>query len=83
VDNPRAVAHLASRFAALRTSLAVRIAAKRAYIVARGVEPAFALDARCLDAVADDIRAAPNRRTESAIAAPSPRVPFEHSAKPG
>jgi len=52
VHNPRAVAHLAARFRTLRAALSARIAAKRAWIEARGAEPAFALPARCLDVVA-------------------------------
>lgn len=47
-ENPRALAHLTTRFEQLRAALAERVAAKRAYILESGVEPAFALDPRCL-----------------------------------
>ncbi len=63
-DNPRAVANLVSHFETLRAALAERVAAKRAYIVERGVEPAFALDPRCLHTTADEARAAFFRPTE-------------------
>ena len=52
LENPRAAAHIAARFAALREKLATRIAAKRAFAAARGVDPASTLDPACLAAVA-------------------------------
>ena len=58
-DNPGAVADLATRFTTLRAALAERVEAKRAYIVAQGAKPAYALDPRCLATVADDPRAEP------------------------
>jgi len=57
--NPRAVAHIAARFAALRARLAERIAAKREWIEARGTEPAFALSPQSLEVIAGAVRAAP------------------------
>jgi hypothetical protein len=71
-DNPGAVADLAARFAALRAALAERIEAKRAYIVAQGTEPAYALDPRCLATVADEPRAEPR----AAPAATRPSTPL-------
>ena len=65
-DNARAVADLASRFGMLRAALVARVAAKRAYIAERGVEPVFALDPRCLDMVDEGNRAAFFRRPDSA-----------------
>jgi len=47
-DNPRAVEALTDDFARMRNALAARIEAKRAYIVARGVTAAHALDRACL-----------------------------------
>ena len=64
-DNPRAVADLAWRFGVLRAALAERIAAKRAYIAERGVEPVFALDPRCLNTVNERDREAFFRRLDS------------------
>jgi len=55
-DNPRAVDSLADDFLRLRTALAARIEAKRAYIVERGVSPIHALDRACLDIVNQDSR---------------------------
>ena len=57
--NPRAVASIADRFRVLRDALSARIAAKRAYIEASGVEPAFALDPQCLGVVAGEAAPAP------------------------
>jgi hypothetical protein len=73
-QNPRAVAHVAARFATLRDALAKRVAAKREFIVARGAQPSFALDPRCLHAVAEDARAAFFRRAEP-IHAVRPSIP--------
>ncbi|MCE9550067.1 MAG: sulfatase-like hydrolase/transferase [Betaproteobacteria bacterium] len=64
-DNPRAVANLTSHFGTLRTALAGRIAAKRAYITASGVVPSFALDPRCLNTVDYEARTAFFRCSES------------------
>jgi hypothetical protein len=50
--NPRAVAHVNTRFAALRAALVERVAAKRAYIESRGVQAVYALDPRCFDLIA-------------------------------
>jgi hypothetical protein len=57
-DNPSAVADLSSRFGRLRTALAERIEAKRAYVASRGVHPTHALDPRCAEAIAEEGRAA-------------------------
>lgn len=54
LDNPQAIAHVESRFTSLRERLAARIAAKRAFIVDRGVNPVHALDPRCLGVIAPD-----------------------------
>ena len=75
IDNPRAVAHLSERFGALRRALSDRVAAKRAYIDARGVAGS-PLDPSALDRVADT----------ASKAAPAPPVPpriapFEFSVK--
>lgn len=51
LDNPTSAPRLADNFLRLRQALATRIAAKRAYIVERGVIPAHALDPACLDTV--------------------------------
>ena len=80
-DNPRAVANLASHFGTLRTALAERVAAKRTYIAERGVEPAFALDPRCLHTVADETRAAFFRGSESAQVARASMPAFDISFK--
>jgi hypothetical protein len=82
-ENPHAVASLASHFGTLRAALAERIAAKRAYIVARGVEPASALDPACLAAVDDAARAAFFRRAEGAPDARASMPPFDFSFKLG
>ena len=74
LDNPRAVAHLATRFASLRNDLAARIEAKRAYVAGRGAAPAHALDSRCLEAIA----AAPGEATPSPPGKRAP-VAFEYS----
>jgi hypothetical protein len=80
-DNPRAVADLASHFARLRAALAERIAAKRAYIVAQGSDPAFALDPQRLGVVDADARATFYRRTGSAAAARAPMAAFDFSIR--
>ena len=68
-ENPRAVAELASRFGTLRTALAERVAAKRAYIAQRGVPPAFALDPHCLDTASNRDRDTFFRRADNAQSA--------------
>jgi hypothetical protein len=52
-DNARTLAGIAAHFGTLRAALAERVEAKRAYVARRGVEPAFALDPRCLLTVAE------------------------------
>jgi hypothetical protein len=52
LDNPRAVEHVVARFASLRTRLAARVAAKRAFLLDRGADPAGALDPHCFDVIA-------------------------------
>jgi hypothetical protein len=48
-DNPTSAVGLANDCLRLRQALAARVAAKRAYIVERGVVPAHALEPVCLD----------------------------------
>jgi hypothetical protein len=50
-DNARAVEGLRNDFERLRAALTARIAAKRAYIAARGVAPVHALDPSALDTI--------------------------------
>ena len=80
-ENPRAVASLAAHFETLRAALAERVAAKRAYIAARGVEPAFALDPRCLDSIDAGARAAFFRRADGTADARVPMPAFDFSVK--
>ncbi len=75
--NPRAVASIADRFRALRDALSARIAAKRAYIEASGVEPEFALDPQCLGVVAGEAR----RRTGPAPATAAAQTTFSYSIR--
>jgi hypothetical protein len=55
LDNPRAASHIAARFATLRERLGVRIAAKRAFAAAHGVDPARTLNPASLAVVAPPI----------------------------
>ncbi|MGC1816932.1 MAG: sulfatase-like hydrolase/transferase [Casimicrobiaceae bacterium] len=80
-DNERAVADLESHFATLRSALAARVAAKRAYIAARGVEPAFALEPRCLETVADSDREAFFGRADGVQSQPVPMPAVSYSFK--
>jgi hypothetical protein len=80
-ENPHAVANLASHFGSLRAALAERVAAKRAYIVARGVEPAFALDPRCLVSIDATARAAFFSRADDTADARVSMPAFEFSVK--
>ncbi len=50
-ENPHTLEHLAGTFQRLRAALASRVAQKRAWIAARGVEPAHALDPASFDTV--------------------------------
>ena len=50
-ENPRAVESLANDFLRLRSALAARIAAKRAYIVNCGAQLVHPLDPACLDVI--------------------------------
>ena len=77
----RAVADLESHFATLQSALAVRVAAKRAYIAERGAEPAFALEPRCLDMVADSDREAFFRRANGMQSQPAPMPAVSYSLK--
>ena len=78
-DNPRAVAHVDARFRALRDRLSERVAAKRTYIEAGGVQPSYALDPRMFDVFA---RAQALRSPQPARVASSPAMaPFEFSFK--
>jgi len=78
-DNPRAVAHVDARFRTLRDRLSARVAAKRAYIEAAGVQPTYALDPRMFDVFA---RApVPGGAPPSRPAAPPAMAPFEFSFK--
>lgn len=76
-NNPRAVASISERFRVLREALSARIAAKRAYIEASGVEPAFALQPRCLSIVAGATGPAPIRPAQTA----APQTTFSYSIK--
>lgn len=75
-ENSRAVAHLTEHFDALRNALAARVAAKRAYIVDRGVDPANALDPRCFGMINEETRAALPAR------APLPTFQFSYKLTP-
>ena len=57
-DNPRAVESMADDFQRLRRALVAHVAAKRAYIRGRGVEPTHALDPTCLDSISQEGREA-------------------------
>jgi hypothetical protein len=80
-DNAHAVASLESHFAALRSALAARVAAKRAYICERGIEPAYALDPRCLDVVAESDRQAFFGRADGVRSQPWPMPAISYSFK--
>jgi hypothetical protein len=80
-DNARAVAHLTEAFGALRNALAARVAAKRAYIVDRGVDPTNTLDPRCLGTINEETRAAFFRRVGATLPARAPLPSFEFSYK--
>ncbi len=67
----------------LRRALAARVAAKRAYIVGRGVDPVHALDPRCFDRVGEDARAAFFRRAGDAAPARAPLPAFQFTYKLG
>ena len=79
-ENASAVAHVTARFDVLRTALAERIAAKQAYIAARGVAPAFALEPHCLNMVDDRARAQFFASSDSRQLA-TPMQPFTFSFK--
>jgi hypothetical protein len=55
-DNPHAVESLVDDFLRLRSALAARVEAKRAYIVGRGVQPVHALDPACLNTISQEGR---------------------------
>ena len=61
-ETPHAVERLVDDFQRLRSALAARVAAKRAYIVERGVQPSHALDPACLDTISQEGRDAFFRR---------------------
>jgi hypothetical protein len=70
-DNPRAIADISAHFVKLRGVLSERVAAKRTYIMERGIEPLFALDPHCLTIVADGASAALSWRAKCAGTPPS------------
>jgi hypothetical protein len=51
-DNPGAIASISAHFERLRDALSERVAAKRAYIIERGIEPVFAIDPDCFTLIA-------------------------------
>jgi len=82
IDNPRAVAHLADRFAALRRALAARVAEKRAYLASRGVAATAAMDPAAFDRIALPPHSAGARDVAASPARPA-LAPFEFSFKLG
>ena len=81
--NPAAIEALRASFRRMREALAARVAAKRSYIVTRGVDPVNALDPSCFDTVdrrGRDALFAPDRPAE-AVARPAPV--FDFSIKVG
>jgi hypothetical protein len=75
-DNPRAIASISAHFEKLRDALSEHVAAKRAYIMERGIEPAFAMDPHCLTVVADGVISAISRREERAGIQPSATLDY-------
>ena len=80
-DNPTAAEGLASEFLRLRQALAARVAAKRAYIIERGVAPLHALDPACLGIVNPEGRDAFYRRAPTPGAARVAMPAFDISYK--
>ena len=78
-DNPRAVAHVDTRFRALRDALAARVAAKRAYVESAGVPPTHALDPRVFGIVANS--QVPGTAQPPRPESPPAMAPFEFSVK--
>jgi hypothetical protein len=80
-DNPTSAEGLANDFLRLKRGLAARVAAKRAYILQRGVAPRHALDPACLESVNREGRDAFFRRASTAGAAPAAMPAFDISYK--
>ena len=77
-DNPQAVAHIEARYHALRATLVAHVAGKRAYMAARGVDPALALDPGSLDRICGRDSTA----VQQSLPYPSPGgAPFEFTFK--
>jgi len=81
LDNPTSGPALADDFLRLRKALAERVAAKRAYIVERGVAPANALDPACLHRVNREGRDTFYRPAAPPGVAPTAMPAFEISYK--
>ena len=81
LDNPTSGPALADDFLRLRKALAERVAAKRAYIVERGVAPANALDPACLHRVNREGRDTFYRPAAPPGVAPAAMPAFEISYK--
>ena len=79
-DNPHTIADIDEHFAALSQALSARIAAKRAYIAERGVQPIHALDPRHLARIDDGARATFFRAAAPA-GAPASMPAFQFSYK--
>ena len=59
-DNPGAIASISAHFEKLRDALYEHVAAKRAYIMERSIEPVIAIDPHCFAFIADEARNAPS-----------------------
>lgn len=62
-DNPVAISSISAHFGQLRGALSEHVAAKRAYIIERGIEPVFAIDPQCFTVIADGATSALSRST--------------------
>ena len=80
-DNPTSAEGLANDFLHLKRALAARVAAKRAYIIERGVAPLHALDPARLDIANSEGRDAFYRRAPTPGAAPAAMPKFDISYK--
>ena len=82
LDNPSSAHDVASSFQRLRSALAARVEAKRAYIVSRGIEPVHALPRACFDSLSQEGRDAFYRRPAAPATAPVRMPAFDISYKP-
>jgi hypothetical protein len=80
-DNPHAVESLVDDFLRMRSALAARVEAKRAYIVERGVQPVHALDPACLNTISQEGRNVFFRRPSPTGSIPADMPALEFSYK--